>query len=153
MADKIAGSIDQQIKHMQGQTMSSKNIAKAVADAVFQSSLLDGKVLETVVERSIQSICFNTYTPLKLLREMDMAGVQLSITGVEVARRVQTGGKKYFRGSILPCHADIIRAARYVECVAQKLIPFEVSLVVVSTSPLIQKVFVRFCLKLLGWMK
>ena len=105
MADKIAGSIDQYIKHMQGQTTSPKNIANAVADAVFQPSLLDGKVLETVVERSIQSICFNTYTPLKLLRVMDMAGGQLSITGVEVARRVQAGGKKYFRGSILSCHA------------------------------------------------
>jgi hypothetical protein len=55
---------------------------------------------------------------------MDLAGFNLSLAGIEVLRRVDTGDKKYGRG-FLPSKSSILRAARIVECNADDLCPFK----------------------------
>ena len=62
--------------------------------------------------------------PWKILRAMDLARDGLSYTGIDILRGCLTGGVKYFRGSILPCTADLQWVAKSVEAYAQSLIPF-----------------------------
>jgi hypothetical protein len=67
----------------------------------------------------------HVFTPWAILREMDLAGGTLSYEGIEVLRKVETKGKKCFRGSVIPSSTEIQRAARMVERFAHPLCPFE----------------------------
>jgi hypothetical protein len=66
----------------------------------------------------------NVFTPYNILREMDLAGGTLSYEGIDILRRVETRGVKYFRGSIIPSKSEIKRMAGMVEWYAQEHCPF-----------------------------
>ena len=55
---------------------------------------------------------------------MDLAGGGLCYAGIAILHGCETGGVKYFRGSILPCMADLQWVAKIVEAYAHSLIPF-----------------------------
>lgn len=56
---------------------------------------------------------------------MDLAGGTLGYEGVEVLRSVETLGQKYYRRSIVPCKADLQRAATAVEEFGNVIAPFK----------------------------
>jgi hypothetical protein len=68
----------------------------------------------------------NVFTPYNVLREMDLAGGTLSYAGIDVLRRVETGGVKRFRGSMIPSKSEIKRMASLVEWFARPRCPFAV---------------------------
>ena len=67
----------------------------------------------------------NVFTPWNILKNMDLAGGSLNYKGLEVLRKVEIEGKKYYRGGVLPCTADLKRAAKRLETIGDELIPFE----------------------------
>jgi hypothetical protein len=66
----------------------------------------------------------NVFTPYNILREMDLSGGTLSYEGIDILRRVETQGVKYFRGSIIPSKSEIKRCAGSVEWYAREHCPF-----------------------------
>lgn len=64
------------------------------------------------------------FSPNNILRAMDMTGGQLSLEGVEVLRKIETGNKRYARKTILPSSAEIKRAAAIVEAYAKDVVPY-----------------------------
>jgi len=56
---------------------------------------------------------------------MDLAGGSLNYKGLEVLRKVETEWKKYYRGGVLPCTADLKRAAKRLETIGDESIPFK----------------------------
>ncbi len=56
---------------------------------------------------------------------MDLAGGSCNYKEIEVLRSLETGGKHYFRGSVLPSTAEIKRAAKKLETKADELLPFQ----------------------------
>ena len=61
--------------------------------------------------------------PFNVLRGMDLAGGTLSYEGVEVIRKVESDGKKYFRG-IFPLTAELKRMAAKIKWFAKGKCPF-----------------------------
>ena len=55
---------------------------------------------------------------------MDMAGGSCNYKGIEVIHSLETGGKCYYRGSVLPSTANLKRAAKQLEAKAAELVPF-----------------------------
>jgi hypothetical protein len=56
---------------------------------------------------------------------MDLTGGTLNYEGINVLRNVETKGKRYYRGSVLPSPACLKRVAKVVETKAQELCPIE----------------------------
>jgi hypothetical protein len=56
---------------------------------------------------------------------MDLAGGSCNYKGIEVLRSLESGGKRYCHGSVLPSTAEIKRAAKELENKAQQLVPFK----------------------------
>jgi hypothetical protein len=52
---------------------------------------------------------------------MDLAGGSCNYKGIEVLRSLESGGKRYCHGSVLPSTAEIKRAAKELENKAQQL--------------------------------
>jgi hypothetical protein len=65
------------------------------------------------------------FTPYNVLKEMDLAGGTLSYEGIDVLRRVETGGLKCFRGPMIPSKSEVKRMAGMVEWFARSFCPFE----------------------------
>ena len=66
----------------------------------------------------------NVFTPYNIVREMDLAGGTLSYEGIDVMRRVETGGLKRFRGTMIPSKSELKRMAGLVEWFARPLCPY-----------------------------
>jgi hypothetical protein len=56
---------------------------------------------------------------------MDLAGGSCNYKGIEVLGGLETGGKCYYKGSVLPSTADLKRAAKQLEKRAAELVPFQ----------------------------
>jgi hypothetical protein len=56
---------------------------------------------------------------------MDLAGGSSNYKRIEVIRGLETGGKCYNRGSVLPSTAEIKRAGKELEMEADELVPFK----------------------------
>jgi hypothetical protein len=98
---------------------------RLVAKAVFNPDFALGSCLPYIIDKAKLWLKNNVYTPWKILKAMDIAGGSLNYTELEVLRQVETQGKKYYRGSVLPCTADIKRAATKLEPKADVLVPFK----------------------------
>ena len=96
------------------------NINKHIANAVWNVTFHNGGVMLVLLERAKAYLRQNVYSPWKVLRAMDRRGGVLNMEGLEVLRYVETDGKKYYRGSILPCSADLKRVAAILERGAQQ---------------------------------
>ena len=55
------------------------------------------------------------YTPVKVLRMMDLKGGQVNFAGVGALHEIDSNGIKYFRHAILPSEAELKRTAKVVE--------------------------------------
>jgi hypothetical protein len=99
-----------------------KKVCDAVIDAIMSEDLEDGNVKRINIERVRLWYRENVFTPSKVLEAMDLAGGQLSYTGLEVLRSVESNGKRYHRG-ILPSTSTVQRIAKKVEAMAAEIAP------------------------------
>jgi hypothetical protein len=65
------------------------------------------------------------FTPWKVLKVMDLAGGSCNYKGIEVLRSLETGGKCYYKSSVIPSTADIKRSARLLEKKGEEVVPFQ----------------------------
>ena len=84
---------------------------------------MDGLVKERMICKVRSYLRCHVFTPWKILKSMDLAGFNLSLSGLEVLRRVDVGSGKYVRG-ILPSKSTMLRTARKVEEAAKSICPF-----------------------------
>jgi hypothetical protein len=114
------------INHVLGKysRWSSKRTGALVAQTVWAH---DG-FLPELVKLSRKYFRANVFTPYNVLREMDLAGGTLSYEGIDVMRRVETGGLKRFHGSMIPSKSEIKRMAGMVEWFARPLCPYTLKL-------------------------
>ena len=67
----------------------------------------------------------NVFTPWKLLKQMDLAGGVLNYGGIELLRKLETGGKKHVR-TMLPSSTVLQNTAQKLENLGSQLCPYEV---------------------------
>ncbi|KAI2490253.1 hypothetical protein MHU86_24329 [Fragilaria crotonensis] len=95
----------------------TKRTGALVAQAVWTQ---DGSVPE-LLKLARKHFRDNVFTPYNVLKET------LSYEGIDVLRRVETGGLKRFRGSMIPSKSEIKRMAGMVEWFARPFCPYELS--------------------------
>ncbi|KAI2497531.1 hypothetical protein MHU86_16985 [Fragilaria crotonensis] len=83
------------------------------------------KFLPHLLRKARKHFRDNIFTPYNILREMDLAGGTLSYEGIDILRRVETGGVKRFRGSMIPSKSELKRMAGAVEWYAREQCPFQ----------------------------
>jgi hypothetical protein len=124
--DAIVKAINEIItsdKHFQRYGRASK--AQLIAKAVFRQDLFMVQSLPFVINHAKKWLRNNIFLPWKVLKAMDLAGGSCNYKEIEVLRSLETGGKRYFRGSVLPSTAEIKRAAKKLESKADELVPFQ----------------------------
>jgi len=57
---------------------------------------------------------------------MDLNGGILNLQGVEILRQIETGGKKWYRQSLLPCSADIKQVGLMIHRFANTEYPYKI---------------------------
>jgi hypothetical protein len=65
------------------------------------------------------------FPPWKILRALDLSSSQVALSSIEVLRTCETQGVKYYRGSILPCKAELQRCMLRVEEIANVRCPIQ----------------------------
>jgi hypothetical protein len=98
----------------------SKRTGPLVAQVVWN----EGSNLPELLKLSRKHFRDNVFTPYNVLREMDLSGGTLSYEGIDVLRRVETAGLKWYRGSMIPSKSEIKRMASMVEWYARPHCPF-----------------------------
>mmetsp|Transcript_19784 Transcript_19784/g.35897 ORF Transcript_19784/g.35897 Transcript_19784/m.35897 type:complete len:256 (+) Transcript_19784:539-1306(+) len=107
LTSSIAAVVD---KHRR---MGPDRVGKIIAEAAWDAA--EGAGQRELIKKSSKWIRDNVYTAWGVLRKMDINGGTLGLQGLEVARSVETNDRKYYRGSLLPCKADILRCQKIVE--------------------------------------
>lgn len=102
---------------------SDKSKAVLLVDCMWDDNFLDGEVKECMINKVRTYLRDHVFTSWKILKAMDIAGFNLSLSGLEVLRRVDVGEGKYVRG-ILPSKATMLRIARKLEAAADSHCPF-----------------------------
>jgi hypothetical protein len=102
---------------------SNKGKAALLVECMWDDSFLDGEVKERMICQVRSYLRTHVFTPWKILKSMDLAGFNLSLSGLEVLRRVDVGAGKFIRG-ILPSKSTMVRTARKVEEAAKSFCPF-----------------------------
>jgi hypothetical protein len=97
----------------------SKRTGPLVAQVVWN----EGSNLPELLKLSRKHFRDNVFTPYNVLREMDLSGGTLSYEGIDVLRRVETAGLKWYRGSMIPSMSEIKRMASMVEWYARPHCP------------------------------
>jgi hypothetical protein len=101
-------------------------LGRLIAKAVFDDRFAMGKgALQFVIHRAKLWLRKHVYTPQAILKEMDLAGGTLNYNGLTVLRRVESKGKRFYRGGIIPSTACLQRAAKVLEKEADKICPFK----------------------------
>ena len=100
-------------------------LGRQVANAIFDGNFLNGCALPYIIGNAKLWLRKNVFTPWNILKNMDLAGGSLNYKGLVVLRKVETEGKKYYRGGVLPCTADLKRAAKRLETIGDESIPFK----------------------------
>jgi hypothetical protein len=98
---------------------------RLIAKAVFDERFGLGMSLTEIVAQVKLWLRKNVFTPQAILKEMDLSGGTLNYQGLDVLRSVETKGKRYYRGSVLPSPACLKRAAKVVERKADEVCPME----------------------------
>jgi hypothetical protein len=106
---------------------------QASVTASFARHLWAGKGLsESIVDHMRQSVVSlgqewyakNVFSPQNILRLMDLHGGTISMQAIDLLRSLETGDKKYVRGTVLPSSSSIGRCAKICELFASSHIPF-----------------------------
>jgi ferredoxin-thioredoxin reductase catalytic subunit len=103
---------------------SDKSKAALLVDCMWDDSFLEGEVKECMVNKVRTYLRNHIFSPWKILKAMDLAGFNLSLSGLEVLRRIDVGEAKYVRG-ILPSKSTMLRTARKLEAAAESHCPFQ----------------------------
>jgi hypothetical protein len=83
LKDAIVYSINNMVNTKQRyKLLSKRNQAVAVAKAVIDSDLLNGIVIDEVVNESKQWLQKNVFKPATILKEMDLKGGTLNYEGI-----------------------------------------------------------------------
>ena len=98
-------------------------IDSIIAEAVWSHDFRNGGVFKALMKRATAWLRENVFPAWRVLKEMDDNGGKASYETCELFRAVETQGEKYYRGSILPCAANLKRAAKILEREADKVIP------------------------------
>ena len=99
------------------------SIDSVIAEAVWSQEYRNGGVFKALLKLACAWLRTNVFPAWKVLRELDDKGGTANYEACELFRRVETGNQRYYRGSILPCAADLKRAAKVLEREADKTIP------------------------------
>jgi hypothetical protein len=118
LTSSIAAVVD---KHRR---MGPDRVGKIIAEAAWDAA--EGAGQRELIKKSSKWIRDNVYTAWGVLRKMDINGGTLGLQGLEVARSVETNDRKYYRGSLLPCKADILRCQKIVEEFGDEFVPYRI---------------------------
>ena len=77
-------------------------------------------IIVKAVSKHLRDTCF---APFNLLREMDMAGGVLSLSGLELLRKCESNGKKG-KHTLIPSAAAMKKAQQEIEKFADSIVPF-----------------------------
>ena len=77
-------------------------------------------IIVKAVSKHLRDTCFS---PFNLLREMDMSGGVLSLSGLELLRKCETNGKKG-KHTLIPSAAAMKKAQQEIENFADSIVPF-----------------------------
>ena len=105
----------------------NRNLNKMIAQVtkiLFDPELFDGIFLEQLILRCQEYYKDNVFSPQNLLKMMDQNGGQISMSGIDLLRKLDTNGVKYCHNSIIPSSGSIKRACYVVDTVASELVPF-----------------------------
>ncbi len=101
-----------------------RNLIDTVTQILFDEEIFEGMLVQMLIVRCQEHYRANVFSPQNLLKLMDQNGGQLSMSGIELLRTLETKGEKYNRNSILPSTASIKKATKVVDIIAQELVPF-----------------------------
>jgi hypothetical protein len=97
---------------------------RLVANAVFNEAFGMGIALPFIMDHARKWLRKHVFSPWKVLKAMDLAGGSCNYKGIEVLRKLESGGKRYYRGGILPSTAELKRAAKELEVLGNDMVPF-----------------------------
>mmetsp|Transcript_7423 Transcript_7423/g.13343 ORF Transcript_7423/g.13343 Transcript_7423/m.13343 type:complete len:254 (-) Transcript_7423:544-1305(-) len=109
--ESLASSIDEAVNFHS--RMGPERIGQLISDVLWDAA--DGAAQPMLLKKSFKHIRETMYTAHGVLKARDITGAALNGQGLEVLRTVQTKNEKYFRGSLLPCSADVDRCKKIVE--------------------------------------
>ena len=102
-------------------------INKLIAEIVFNMREQGSEsVNSNLVTLSKSTLKESLYPPWKVVRGIDMSGATLNLRGIEVLRNIEIGEKRFYRGSLLPCSAELKRCGATVEAIGKELFPFSI---------------------------
>jgi hypothetical protein len=119
--ESLASSIDEAVNFHS--RMGPERIGQLISDVLWDAA--DGAAQPMLLKKSFKHIRETMYTAHGVLKARDITGAALNDQGLEVLRTVQTKNEKYFRGSLLPCSADVDRCKKIVERFGDKVVPFK----------------------------
>lgn len=98
-------------------------LAKTVVHEIWNDNLLNGFLVEQMVQRCKGYFRATIFSPQNLLRTMDMYGGQLSMNSIEIMRTLETKGDKR-KYSMLPSSGAIKNVCKVVDAYSQSIVPF-----------------------------
>ena len=98
-------------------------IGRELGSLIFE--FRNGVCQQYLVHRAKKWLQENIFSPYNLLREMDRAGGTLGYAGVEILRLLETKGKKWVKGTMIPSTKALKNAAAEAEKVGHACCPFE----------------------------
>jgi len=121
LTDNIVKSMQQLVK--QSGLRSQKIIGTAIAEAAH--CVLDGVAGPFLLDMAKDIIRRDIFSPWKVAKLMDLNGGTINLHCIELLRQLETAGRRYYRGSILPCKAELQRIFAIIEHMADEKIPTE----------------------------
>jgi len=101
----------------------NKKKASILIDVIWNHDILCGQAKQHMIERVRSYVRNDVFAPWKILKAIDLAGFKLSLSGIEVLRRIDCP-KKYDCG-FLPSKSSILACARRLEQHAHNVCPFK----------------------------
>jgi hypothetical protein len=109
--------------------MSGKNVACAIAKAVFSPDFGGGVALPEIMKEAKLWLRSNVFNPVEILKQMDLRGGTLNYEGLTVLNDVESAampcGKKRMFGRLLPTPSCLQQVANILEKHGQKLCPYK----------------------------
>ena len=116
----LTESIESAVKRL---SIRGKKIPESIVDAVFR--VFGGVAEEELVDRVKTILRQTVYSPFNIARLMDLTGGILNLSCIDLLRQLETKGKKYYQGSIIPSSSSIQEVFRRVEQIGVVRIPYE----------------------------
>ena len=107
------------VGHQIAPKMNRRILSKRLARELFRDDLFGGFLKKEFMLLARIEIRTKIYTPVKVLRMMDLKGGQVNFAGVGALREIDSNGTKYFRYAILPSEAELKHTAKVVETYGQ----------------------------------